>query len=310
MQLPHHQFARLSDTLANFKVLHFKIRAIATDDYAIYGSVLDPFHRGFGKHLADADCAAFSAIYNAKHQAYKPYVLSVPAYVDRMRQGEKFEFELRLFNDAITFSEAIYHALIAWQTEGILGGGKASFFIQSIDCVTASGRRMLVYLQGHKPLILPQPYSLKDKLTCSHVGQQGDLVLVATETPMLLKVSGKPIQSAPTAQQLVSAIARRIAALSTEISDHERDELELLRKSDNDDVVLVAQGVSYTLDQRRSHSSKQLYHPYGGLFGGWSYGGNIGWLEPWLCLAEAMHVGGKTSFGFGQIVWSKGKTGG
>lgn len=122
---------------------------------------------------------------------------------------------------------------------------------------------------------------------------------IVVHTPMFLKRSGRPLHpDALTAADIVWAAVRRVAEVS---------ELHLMRDTGLDFAALkqAAQGLrlenpQWRFERFQRWSNRQKRHtPLTGITGTAELVGDIAAFWPVLQIAQALHLGGKTSFGLG-----------
>lgn len=131
----------------------------------------------------------------------------------------------------------------------------------------------------------------------------GNSLLVSFMTPTEVVGKDQPYRVAPPFQALLNRILGRAQMLATELHG-----LDLLGREDRRDLVSLAGDVATESDSTgwasvsRFSTKEQRQRIFGGLTGTVIYRGAFQPFLPWLALGELIHVGKKTSYGFGKII--------
>lgn len=290
--------------LSRFRLFRLKIGILPAKDFQIAGFVGDPFHNGFGRVLKAVSPKVAEQFYTKQQNTPKSFLIRPPVQ-RQFLAGIPVDFEVLLFGTATNHVDAVIEAILLWQSQGVYGRGEAQFSVQSISTISHDGQEQLIYLQGHRQFTLPEPCSLHEiaqsSLSCDSAA---NLLLIKTITPLCYKYQGRYQSQAPDPALLFKLIMRRLTAFEPYVSEKLTESVTaFIRCHEQPHIIPVAVNTRYTIEPRNSRSSQ----PIGGLFGCWSYGGEVTKILPWVAIATWLHIGAKTSFGLGQIDWSIGK---
>lgn len=218
-----------------------------------------------------------------------PIVLEPPSQT-RIKKGESFSFNFILFGKSIMFLPHIVYAICCMGELG-LGKGRGKFKLEKIESIP-SGK--LVYnpesgeLLSNGEDIKPTKKELGNRLTVEFV------------TPLRLKNKGQ-YDYQPSFQSLIRSILRRVTLLAKGYCDYNLsfDFKNILKSAEN--VEITKSDIRKVMINRYSGRQKRKVPLYGAL-GKITYSGeNLKMFSELLSIAEWIHVGGATIFGFGKI---------
>ncbi|WP_116644779.1 CRISPR system precrRNA processing endoribonuclease RAMP protein Cas6 [Salinivibrio sp. HTSP] len=284
-------WAALTET---FSLLKLNITIQLQEDSvlpAFKGSML---HGWFGHALKRADEHAFFVCYgNHDNQQPKPYIICPNEdHKTHWRKGELYHFDITLFGHATQLVDALFKALKYGESLG-MGPQRTPFRVLSVASMTPTGLRSGVV-----------PLSLADWLAVAPVSQfdtaEKELAITCL-TPTRLKRNGKVChQSLPDLGEWVQQILRRLVLLSRFwVNDDQRLFDALYQNQPRIGPHQVSSDCYFEDWQRFSHKNKEFL-PFGGLKGQVSFCGDIAHVIPLLTLGQALHIGGKTTFGLGK----------
>lgn len=217
-----------------------------------------------------------------------PYILE--AELDQGRElaaGESWSFHMVLFGMAIDQLPVI---IMAWQraaTQGF-GKGKARCRLESVDQVSADGKRQRVFNED-----APRVRSHDATLTIPTL-PSCDGVTLSLLTPTRIQSRGKLCNSQElTASALLAALARKVELYLGYYAHHAWQ-----RPAIPEDLTLT---VTTRLQRWQRYSARQQQvMNLDGLVGQLYLEGALSeWLS-WLWLGQFTHIGKNTSFGLGQ----------
>lgn len=297
---------RLLDVCARLPVMALRCSIVMAqagelDDHA--GSL---FHGAFGWALRDAAPRLWSAAYGPLPQgAIRPFAL-LPPSSGRWQQGETLQFELSLFADLAKDPAGICAALLVMGERG-LGPQRITFRLQQLIQIFPEGQQ-LIWTRSRPDLPLAvQPQALDQFLISaatlwSSLSYTALLAQMTCRSRLHIKEQGRVLQHAPAAITVVKTIARRLFSLTETVCEQEK--LAIYESFDSLASISLAWDHSREDTFQRFSSRTRQHHQIEGVAGGWGYqGANIIQLLPWLAIGKWLHVGSKTTFGFGAIDW-------
>lgn len=262
------------------------------------------FHGGFGWALAALDAELLQLLYDCRdhngHTVVKPFVLVPPT--DNLTYYPKdhlFAFRLKLFGRATDHVQDILAAMFLWQQKG-LGKASAGFTIQYIDLQLPS-HCLRIFQQGCEQYQMVPALSLGHFIKHQQLSLQGLpynklSAFVNTITPMDLRKNNKQLLQAPEAKVLFWLIAQRLSQLCLAYGNDRQADFHGLLPSDEPPLMLSQTTV---FEQMRTSTLLDSEHALKGLQGGWIYYINDELSLVWLLIGRVLHVGKKSSFGFG-----------
>lgn len=265
------------------------------------------FHGGFGWALAKVSENLQQLLYKpvtaSGHTLPKPFVIVPPLTTQTtFTKGDSFRFTLKLVGHVCGELDSICAALFLWQNMG-LGSSRASFSIHSIDMKMPSGK-LRIFQREQPEYLMPAPLSLSTYLseinsqrinyTSLHVN-----AIVEFRTPTQLLKQSHQYTGAPTFNELQWFIAHRMAGLfSVHNNGIIADINKRLPESSPTPPTCLRQN---TQSIQRYSKTQSRTHPLQGFTGSWVYQISDTNSLLLLKLAELLHIGKKTSFGFGVI---------
>ncbi|HOD79363.1 MAG TPA: CRISPR system precrRNA processing endoribonuclease RAMP protein Cas6 [Syntrophorhabdus sp.] len=229
-----------------------------------------------------------------KGEIVRPYILRPPQDGrDHYRRGDELVFELILFGTATDYLKYFAAAFIQMGQQG-LGNRSVSLLLDRMESIGKSGGTT-IYRSGDNefrriapPLTAIEVCDLEPPSRCAF-----NFI-----TPLELKEKGRyPDVSFGL---LFRSLLRRVVTLAhihCDIDCSDIDFTSLSRKADT--VQTLSNSLDRVLSQRYS-SRQQSWMPMGGRLGKIAFEGDLTPFWPFLVLGEHVHVGKKTSFGFGQ----------
>ncbi|WP_166426190.1 CRISPR system precrRNA processing endoribonuclease RAMP protein Cas6 [Paraglaciecola sp. 20A4] len=267
------------------------------------------FHGGFGWALGELDRDIMQMLYDCRdhhgHTIIKPFVLLPPTdTLTHYPRGHEFTFRLKLFGRAAKHVQDVLAAIFLWQNMG-LGKSKASFTIRSID-LQLPANTLRVYQQGAAQFNMPAPMPLghfiEQQLAVYHPLSGIQLTaFITTQTPMELHKNKRQLYDAPDAKTFFWLIAQRLSQLCIAYGDNKQAELHACLPSDELPLTFKDTNV---FGQARASTLMQTKHELKGLTGTWAYVLNDELALAWLLAGQLIHVGKKSSFGFGGFNFS------
>ncbi|MDA9557142.1 hypothetical protein N9R79_06540 [Vibrio sp.] len=274
---------------SQFQVLTLRIHAQLLSDTELpefKGSML---HGWFGHALKRASDRAFHVFYGTHEgQQPKPYAIT-PCLNNKThwRKGEHFQFDITLFGESIHLLDEVIHAIQLGEKMGI-GPARCGFKLTHISSRTPTDERFEI-----------TPYSLSDRFTQEADSSQ---YLVNLVTPCRTKHQGKVLKKGvENGEFWAKQATRRLTQLARFwVNDDE----ELLRLASDLPMTVNQANLSaqtYFEDWHRYSLKQNEFVPFGGIQGTFMVCDETRSLLPYYRLAEALQLGGKTTFGLGAV---------
>ena len=251
-------------------------------------------HGALGKVLHDSFPHAYDLLFHDMPDRSWPrlYVLRPPLEQQgHYAPGDVMIIECSLFNEAIDVAPEVTTAM---HTVGRLGLGKerGRFGISIVEEVHPA-KTQVVWLNGEPCMAPGSGFDLRVLLQQAH-GVLCRRLSIELLTPMMLKADNT-LQTNLTMPLLVQRLVGRYSQLSRQPLEDSfvRALCELAAR-----VEVVHQGTWMSTDQRYSARQRQVM-PQQGVLGRVDFKGQLGELLPWLAMGEWLHVGNKTTFGYG-----------
>lgn len=228
-----------------------------------------------------------------------PFVIgTLPEQKTQYLPGESFSFDLVLFGDAQKYFSYVVYALDTMCKTGI-GKKKGKCLLHTIQAVKPDGSERQVY-HHHDQLLQSQmfPITLNALLAYRPCPDAGEPVTFEFKTRLELKAKGKmaPVDFDNLFRRLLARVTT-IAKLHCGIDCSGIDFKKACHGAD--EIETISSSLVYEYAKRYS-SRQKTRTPFGGKIGKIIYSGNLAPFWPVLVLGEKIHVGKKTSFGFGQ----------
>ena len=298
------------DRTSEFAFTELKIQATFTEPTDLPAFKGSTFHGGFGWALEAVSQQLQTMLYRPTdekgHTQPKPFIIVPPdTNQQRFREGETFTFTVKLLSTACELLDDICAALFLWQELG-LGPSRSKFAIQAIDMILPN-EDLRIFQRGQPRYLMPQPLMLAPYLentatTCNLLSSSQIEVMVNFTTPVQLIKQGVRYTSAPPLDILQWFILHRAAGLMAAWSpagvkdfNHYSPEASNLTPQCLSQHIFHVDRYSKTQEQR---------HPLPGFTGCWVYQIHEPNTLLLLKLAEQLHIGKKSSFGFGRITYN------
>ncbi len=227
----------------------------------------------------------------------KPFVLLPPLDEEcRYPKDHPFECELTLFGSAIQYYPICHAALEYLGATMGLGENRGKFRVAGVD-VARIGPADSDSITDSMAHAVPTTEIVETRrrefgatrLTLHHV------------TRLRIKAGNRLYREAPPFDIFLARLLGRLNTLATFYGEG-----ELLDRSQRSELLQQAKQVTIERNDTRwddwsRYSGRQKeWMKFGGLLGAVTYQGEMTPFLPWLTLGEWVHVGGKTSFGFGK----------
>ncbi|MCG9059798.1 CRISPR system precrRNA processing endoribonuclease RAMP protein Cas6 [Laribacter hongkongensis] len=229
------------------------------------------WHGALGKVLHERHPSLYTALYGDNSGVARPYVLRPPRYDDTLAEGAPFEFSLLLMGDGVHYSDSLCMALADLARQGV-GPGRGRFAIDAIDVGSVS---------------LP-----------ARPAQAARALYVQFCTPTLLKEDNRHVLSSPSLLLLSKRLIGRARQLWPQATLPPALAQTLLQQATQAACVDAQLAWHST---RRYSARQKAWMPFGGLCGTLRYQPVAPALQDWLAWAQWLHIGNKTTFGYGQV---------
>lgn len=301
------KLSQLVDNLNTFSFARYQITAKFTQSCSLPEYKGSTIHGGFGWALKATNPELYEDILavssGTNNNSSKPYILIPPLEKKQHYDiNDTFKIEIKLFGDLCNSAQDILASIFTWQTMG-LGPKRSQFQIQSIDCVLPQNSLRIYQHKIATNLLMPAHQTLGDKLK-SHLIPEGLLdnqkaiAFIETDTRLRLTNAGVKLKQAPPLSLFCRSIAHRLAGLINYYGHFEDAGIHKLLPEIIESKPLLDNS---TFSQISRYSKSQEHrHEYGGLLGSWAYSVDNQDVMVWLKLGELIHVGSKSSFGFGR----------
>ncbi|WP_374326924.1 CRISPR system precrRNA processing endoribonuclease RAMP protein Cas6 [Azonexus sp.] len=253
---------------------------------------------GFGMALRRVSPPAWDELFGREQgdSLFVPYMLVPPRHpAGECAAGERFEFELRLFGNAVRHYSACREALALLGKLG-LGRERGQFVLLGAANVRPDQAAVVDTTGGtwENPARLQPSGFARDWL--APVDGPVDAVSIVLETPLRLKHAGHLLGRAPSFGELWCRLHARITlAAGGAVLDRDT------RRAMDEQAAAVMAGMQAVRwqDWTRYSARQGTEMKFGGLTGQLDYRGNLSPFLPWLNLGSALGLGGKTTFGLG-----------
>lgn len=221
----------------------------------------------------------------------QPFVLNINFDGrQKVAQGDKFSFGLKLFGRAIDFFPYVAYSIFELGKSG-LGKNKVKF---EIDHINQSERAEPIFAKGQNKILPLQKQSVK------LATNDADKLVLHLQTPLRLKVQGKFARSI-TFGNIARAAVRRLSILSNFYGFPLKEIVDASELLAGCEDIETLEGDTDWFSFKRFSGRQKRRISMGGLTGIISFKGNIKPYVPILKLAEVTNLGKATSFGFGKI---------
>lgn len=214
-----------------------------------------------------------------------------------LHEGDIYEFGIRLFGPAIYCVPYLIHTLLLMQEQG-LGRMRARFTLERI------GDDEGVVFDKERPWELHGPAVRLASLPEDDEARRHGRLRVEAVSPLRVRSAGR-MDHSPSLSVLVRAAVRRYRIMTYFYGEgDERPHGDLVARAlQSADQAEVCRESWQWYEVRRRSRSQQVEMPLGGAIGAAEYSVPDAAIVPWLRIAEVLHIGKATSFGFGQIQW-------
>lgn len=299
-------FETLLTVAGRLPVLHLKvqIKMLAAGSFDDNAGAL--FHGSLGWAMHDAAPELWQLGYGElEQQDSRPFSILPPKTPCQWQEGDLLWFEFVGLAQMSQQLPELMQSFIRMGERG-LGHHRLGFAVQQVVQHTPNGQCLL--WQHHLPVLAMNYQSgllhsalLQSVALSEQIPSDSMAVRVECLSRLRLKEQGKVLQSAPSAVQIARAVCRRLLSVQL-TTDIEKD--QLYQSIANLAPIQIYQDNTRRSDLRRYSQHQQQKHAIEGISGDWVYSGpQVKQLLPWLALARWLHLGGKTSFGFGAIEW-------
>ena len=276
--------------VARLKV-YFRLEA--DGEFPVYpGSML---HGLFGHALKGTDERLYHLCFSQidAHQP-KPYAI-FPQFGGRehWQKGEIVSFELKLFGKLAEHQAVFTNVFHQAETFGI-GPRRTPFKLLQITQLYADGEHQAGALET-----LGNYIRYRHRAFCE--GAEIDTLHIQFQTPVRLKENDQIAHKCPDIGLWLINAQRRLSRLMYYWQDDTpalQQKINALRP-ENYAVQLVDH--SYTENWQRFSKKDKRMLKFDGLAGSMSLYGECSYIALWLAIAESLQIGGKTTFGLGQI---------
>lgn len=260
------------------------------------GSML---HGWFGQCLKRFDEAAYEVFFGVHdHQQPKPYVvITPPDYRTQYAAGELFDFSLVLLGHPSDLASRVVQAV---EQGSALGLGKTRIPIEfvSVSSELPSGQ-VLGIVQATLAEYVGARLSAVMNAAVQNEAQQ---VAIHFKTPVRVKHQNKPVHDSLRSVGFIGIqIARRLTQLARYwvIDDNALLDSIMANQPYYKELEYV-EHLHFETWKRFSLKQREAL-PFNGLKGQVSAFGEFTHLLPLLYVGECLHIGGKTTFGFGEM---------
>lgn len=272
--------------------LRFTLSAPMTGLPEFPGGVL---HGAFGKALRDVDPNANAILLgsidcvSSESTVWPCRMIVSPPPLGRL------VVEVLLYGLATRFATAVILAMDCLALSG-LGRARSPLRVLQVEFRNPDGSYVEV-IRGDRDPAVPAALTLAE-IAHSDIPVQAERLVVRLLSPLRLKQDNRLVSTPPSYECLFLRLAQRVRDLARN-AGHGLDFPADLRALAAE-VPLVRADTQWYEFSRYSARQKSAMR-FGGLVGELVYRGRIGPFIPWLQAAEWLGVGGKTTFGLGNI---------
>lgn len=247
-------------------------------------------HGALGASLHEVSPAAYAALYGDDDIVH-PWLIT--GFGNQQAAGTNATFELRLFNDATCFLPDLIGALMLAGCAG-LGAQRAPFDVVSVETIQPGEppRRLDLASSDLSPA---QPLAA----WCSASAAPAP-IRVRFTSPTALKQGNGLVRTAPAFGLIIVRTLARLSLLAKARLLDASQKQQLLAAAHQ--VNALRSSVRWHEEQRYSGRQKRTM-PFGGIVGEILFSAEAAPFAAWLDAAALLGIGGKTTFGFGQLAW-------
>lgn len=258
---------------------------------ALSGFASFVLHGVLGASLRDVSPRCYATLYGDQDIIH-PWLIT--GFRNESLPGGQATFELRLFNDATSFLPDLVGALMLAGCTG-LGPQRFPFDVIAVEVLLPGGdpQHSLDLATGGGPL----PFPLT---SWCHEATAEAPIRVSFESPAALKAGNDIVRTQPSFELLISRLLARLSLLARMRVLDAPQKQHLLSAAGA--VKELRSSVRWHEEQRYSGRQRRTM-PFGGLMGEMVYEASAASFAPWLDAATLLGIGGKTTFGFGQVRW-------
>ena len=248
-------------------------------------------HGALGAALHDVSPAAYAALYGDE-DIVRPWLIT--GFARELAVGAaRATLELRLFNDAVHLLPELIGALMLAGCAG-LGAQRAPFDVVAVETLRpGEPPRRLDLASSALPPALP----LAAWCPANAVVKP---IRVCFATPTALKQRNALVRTAPAFGLIIVRTLARLSLLAKTRPLDASQKHALLTAAQQ--VGTLQSNVHWHEEQRYSGRQKRTM-PFGGIVGETLFSAEAAPFAAWLDAASLLGIGGKTTFGFGQLTW-------
>lgn len=280
----------------HFSVLRLRVILQLQDNWELPAFKGSLFHGWFGQAIKQYDEQAFHILFT-EHDAGqpKPYALKLANdHKTKWHKHELIHFDVMLFGEAVQLAERLVGALKQGEQLGLgsrNNGARCPVSLVSLASVVGA---------TVKPGI--HSVCLADCLTTDNTQPNCELALHLL-SPLRLKHLGKINQvKAPSLPFIIQQTCRRLSLLSKFWVSDNNELLQAVFHAQPRFSLVETNSHIYFENWQRFSLNMNKHISFGGLKGQLSFYGDIHMAKPWLQIAQTIGVGGKTTFGLGDLV--------
>ncbi|HHJ20675.1 MAG TPA: CRISPR system precrRNA processing endoribonuclease RAMP protein Cas6 [Gammaproteobacteria bacterium] len=289
-------------------VAKYRFRMVAASEIVLPEYKGSAFHGGFGHALRKIAPSWYRHLFEPgppgngpPHTASppgnawpKPFVLLPPLDEEhRYPKDHPFECELTLFGPAIQYYPICHAALEYLGATLGLGENRGKFRVDGVDIARIDPAAV-----GSAPI----DHAISStEIASARQGVNTRRLALHYVTRLRLKAGNRLHREAPPFPMFLARLLGRLNTLANLYGDGELiqhpQRSELQQRAEQ---ITIEQHDTCWDDWSRYSGRQKEWMKFGGLLGSVTYVGDMAPFLPWLALGEWVHVGGKSSFGFGK----------
>ncbi|MCS7180808.1 MAG: CRISPR system precrRNA processing endoribonuclease RAMP protein Cas6 [bacterium] len=222
----------------------------------------------------------------------RPYVIEFPNERKNLyKTGEKFQFNLILFGEAIQYFPYFFLSFIELGKTG-LGKYREKFYIESVFQKYPTEKNIFKIGNEFMEKIEEKNFEIE----CKDIKS----IKIKFITPTKIKNEGRFIQ-VPEFSVFIKAILRRVSQILYFWCDYKEKNnfSEILEDAEK---VKIGRCSLKWIDYKRYSTRQKTTMKMGGILGEIEYRGNIGKFYPLISAGSYIHIGKNTSFGLGKYL--------
>lgn len=245
--------------------------------HGVIGWTLKPYHEAYQYIYENR---SFS---RGKQDIVNPYFINPPKFQPIYKVGDDLCFDFVLLGDAIQYKDIVIQALTE-KSLFLLGANRKQFHLQNV-------------LQVNHVL------EIKDTLESLNLRRSNNTLMnrcsVQLVTPLRIRKNGELLTKV-NFQTIIRSITRRWGELNSRYGGL-KDQNKLEEICELAGSIQTTSSGLYVRKMERYSTRRDQKMDFSGMLGVMTFEGDLMPFIPWLQMAEIIHIGRNSTFGFGRI---------